>query len=166
MTDLEKLTFLETTKKEIESDGFAVTSFDFERPWGGFLVIDERQIEAFVKTYFPSLPPESIDFTAKLSPKILIVAPGKRLSWQYHDRRSEVWRVIKNSAGIVTSFTNTEGSLEQLALGTQVILQQGQRHRLVGVDTWGVLAEIWQHTNPQHPSNEEDIVRLQDDFGR
>jgi mannose-6-phosphate isomerase len=166
MTEVDKLTFLETTKKEIETDGFTISSYDFERPWGGFLVVDEGQIEAFVTKYFPSLPSESIDFDAKLSPKILIVAPGKRLSWQYHDRRSEVWRVIKNTAGIVTSFTNTEGSLEPLALGQQVILQQGQRHRLVGTNTWGVLAEIWQHTNPQHPSDEDDIIRLQDDFGR
>jgi len=29
-----------------------------------------------------------------------------------------------------------------------------------------LVAEIWQHTDPKHPSNEEDIVRLQDDFGR
>ena len=27
-------------KKEIESFGLSVVSHDFERPWGGFLVID------------------------------------------------------------------------------------------------------------------------------
>jgi hypothetical protein len=40
------------------------------------------------------------------------------------------------------------------------------RHRLVGLGDWGVLAEIWQHTDLQNPSDEEDIVRLQDDYGR
>jgi hypothetical protein len=29
-----------------------------------------------------------------------------------------------------------------------------------------MVAEIWQHTDPNHPSDEDDIVRLQDDFGR
>ena len=34
-------------KKEIESFGFKVVSHDFERPWGGFLVIDESQAQDF-----------------------------------------------------------------------------------------------------------------------
>jgi len=34
-----------------------------------------------------------------------------------------------------------------------------------GIDGWGVVAEIWQHT-ASNPSDEEDIERLQDDFGR
>lgn len=45
-------------------------------------------------------------------------------------------------------------------------LKQGERHRLVGVDEWGIVAEIWQHTDAAHPSDEDDIVRVQDDFGR
>ncbi|MDB4202727.1 hypothetical protein N9763_07005 [Polaribacter sp.] len=32
-------------KKEIESFGFSVVSHDFERPWGEFLVIDEKHEE-------------------------------------------------------------------------------------------------------------------------
>ena len=31
---------------------------------------------------------------------------------------------------------------------------------------FAVVAEIWQHTDPEHPSDEDDIIRLQDDFGR
>jgi mannose-6-phosphate isomerase len=34
-------------KKEIESFGFKVVSYDFERPWGGFLIIDELQTQEF-----------------------------------------------------------------------------------------------------------------------
>jgi hypothetical protein len=37
---------------------------------------------------------------------------------------------------------------------------------LIGLDQQALVAEIWQHTDPKNPSNEEDIVRLQDDFGR
>jgi hypothetical protein len=36
----------------------------------------------------------------------------------------------------------------------------------VGLQGWGVLAEIWQHTDAGQPSDEDDIVRVQDDFGR
>tara|TARA_B110000114_G_scaffold28844_1_gene29343 strand:+ start:62 stop:202 length:141 start_codon:yes stop_codon:yes gene_type:complete len=35
-------------KKEIESYGFNIDSLDFERPWGGFLVIDETQHKIFL----------------------------------------------------------------------------------------------------------------------
>jgi hypothetical protein len=47
-----------------------------------------------------------------------------------------------------------------------VSLQQGERHRLIGTQGWGVVAEIWMHTDPNHPSGEADIVRLQDDYSR
>jgi hypothetical protein len=30
----------------------------------------------------------------------------------------------------------------------------------------GIVAEIWMHTDENHPSDEEDIVRLEDDFAR
>ena len=50
--------------------------------------------------------------------------------------------------------------------GDQIILKQGERHRLIGLDDYGVVAEIWQHTEKNNPSDEEDIVRVQDDFGR
>ena len=42
---------------------------------------------------------------------------------------------------------------------------QGVRHRLIGLDDYAVVAEIWQHTD-KIPSDEEDIIRVQDDFGR
>ena len=50
--------------------------------------------------------------------------------------------------------------------GETIVLAKGERHRLIGLDTFGIVAEIWQHTDSQHPSDEDDIVRLQDDFGR
>jgi len=37
---------------------------------------------------------------------------------------------------------------------------------LVGLDADAIIAEIWQHTDAANPSNEDDIVRVQDDFGR
>ena len=50
--------------------------------------------------------------------------------------------------------------------GDQIIIEQGERHRLIGLDDHCLVAEIWQHTDAENPSDEADIVRVQDDFGR
>ena len=50
--------------------------------------------------------------------------------------------------------------------GDQIILQQGERYRLIGLDDQSIVFEIWQHTDSDHPSDVEDIIRVQDDFGR
>ena len=100
-----------------------------------------------------------------MSPKILIVKPNSKLSWQYHNRRVEIWQVYKGLVGVVQSDTNIENELKNYMPGDQIKLSQGERHRLVGLADFGVVAEIWQHTD-QVPSNEEDIIRVQDDYGR
>ena len=102
----------------------------------------------------------------KLSPKILIVKPNARLSWQYHHRRAEIWRVYKGECGIIRSKTDKENEMKTYVEGDQIKLKQGERHRLIGLDDYCLVAEIWQHTDINNPSNEEDIVRVQDDFGR
>ena len=153
-------------KKEIESLGFLVISNDFERPWGGFLVIDEKQAQEFSNKFFKGLDVNTLKIGGKLSPKILIVKPAARLSWQYHNRRAEIWQVYKGSAGIIRSNSDVENEMKVFNEGDQIILQQGERHRLIGLDDYCVVAEIWQHTDGNFPSDEEDIIRVQDDFGR
>jgi mannose-6-phosphate isomerase len=133
---------------------------------GWFFVIAEEQAQAFAYRYFEGLEVSSLKISDKLSPKILVVAPQKRLSWQYHHRRAEIWRVIQGQAGIKRSLNDTEGELEILNVGDTITLQQGERHRLIGLEDYAVIAEIWQHTDVNHPSDEDDIVRVQDDFGR
>jgi len=153
-------------KNKIQSLGFSVVSKNFERPWGGFLVIDESQAQEFSNKFFKSLDVNTLKIGGKLSPKILIVKPGARLSWQYHNRRAEIWQVYKGSAGIIRSDSDLENGMKVYNEGDQIVLQQGERHRLIGLDDYCVVAEIWQHTDVNHPSNEEDIIRVQDDFGR
>lgn len=161
-----KMEIFETVEQYVESKGFTIVDKDDQRPWGGFLVIDEDQSEQFITTFFPSLIVDDFKGFDKLSPKILLVAPDKRLSWQYHHRRAEIWRVIGGTAGVVTSETDEQKPVQKLSLGESISLKQGERHRLVGLDQWGILAEIWKHTDPENPSDEEDIVRVEDDFGR
>ena len=150
----------------IDEQGFTVVSKDHARPWGGFFVLEESEAPKFISTFFPHLSLEDFAGYEKLSPKILVVAPNKRLSWQYHHRRAEIWRVISGEAAVATSLTDVEAEKHSLSEGELVRLSQGQRHRLIGLRQWGVIAEIWQHTDANHPSDEEDIVRVQDDFGR
>ena len=155
-----------TIEALLAEQGFSIDRKDFDRPWGGFFVIEEEQAAAFSSRYFPDSDFGDLVGDRKVSPKILVVAPEQRLSWQYHHRRSEVWRVVGGSVGIVRSETDEQGELEKLKEGDLVVLAKGERHRLVGLEGFGIVAEIWQHTDPENPSNEDDIVRLQDDFGR
>lgn len=143
-----------------------VISKDDKRPWGGFLVIEETEAEKFIHTFFPEFKKSDLEISGKLSPKILLVAPDKRLSWQYHHRRAEIWKLIEGSAKVITSDDDKEKEITLLKPGNIITLKQGERHRLIGTHEWGIVAEIWQHTDAKNPSNEEDIVRLQDDFGR
>jgi mannose-6-phosphate isomerase len=162
----EKQTVLSNVESYLRDLNFKVVDKDFTRPWGGFFVLDETQAAAFASLYFPGIEVDSLKIGGKLSPKILMVQPNKRLSWQYHHRRAEIWKLVGGTAGIVTSETDKEGPVKTLALEEIVRLNQGQRHRLVGLDGWGMIAEIWQHTDKNKPSDESDIVRVQDDFGR
>ena len=159
-------TIFERTQQDLVEAGFDIERKDLERPWGGFFVINESQAKAFTEKYFPDLDAADLIEGRKVSPKILLVAPNKRLSWQYHHRRAEVWRVVEGTVGIIRSDTDKLGKLLTYNKGDTVVLAKGERHRLVGLETWGKIAEIWQHTDPAYPSDENDIVRLQDDFGR
>ncbi len=88
--------------------------------------------------------------------KILRVAEGKRLSLQLHRRRSEFWRVIAGS-GIVTV-----GEEERPArAGDEFEIPALTKHRLKGGSGGISVLEI-----AQGDFDENDIVRIEDDFGR
>jgi len=161
-----ELTIFQRIEEDIKSYGLTVASFDFERPWGGFFVIDEDQAQEFANVYFEGFDVNKLRVSGKLSPKILLVKPGSRLSWQYHHRRAETWKVIDGPVGIVISSDDTEREMTKYQNGDILVLQQGERHRLIGLDNWGVVAEFWQHTDYSNPSDEDDIVRVQDDYSR
>jgi mannose-6-phosphate isomerase len=145
---------------------FSIVQQDENRPWGGYFVIDEKQAALFAQHYFPDENFDDNRSGQRLSPKILMVAPGKRLSWQYHNRRAEIWKSVGGPVQVATSDTDEEELRHTLHKGEIIHLRQGERHRLIGTDQWGIVAEIWVHTDPAHPSDEDDIIRLQDDFGR
>lgn len=153
------------TKNYLDSLSIRIDKIDDTRPWGGFFVIDEEDATVFIDKFFPEVDKIELQ-KGKLSPKILLVAPEKKLSWQYHFRRAEIWKLIKGEAAISRSETDEENPSTILSMGELIKLKQGERHRLIGLKEWGVVAEIWMHTDPENPSDEEDIVRINDEFGR
>ena len=150
----------------LSNNNLNIISKDIERPWGGFYVIDEKQSQSFSDLFFNNLDVSKLSLSGKLSPKILVIKPKKRLSWQYHHRRSEIWSVIKGGIIVSKSDDDTEKNEIILSKGDQIEIAKEERHRIIGTDKYALVAEIWIHTDKDNPSDEEDIVRVQDDFDR
>ena len=115
-----------------------MTSNHDERPWGSFLVLDEAP-----------------DFKVKR----ITVTPGKRLSYQRHARRAEHWLVV-HGAGRVT----LEGEEFDVLPGTAVDVPVGAAHRIANTGTTQSLTFIEVQRGDYF--GEDDIVRLNDDYGR
>ena len=105
----EKPEVFASVEKYLTDNGFKIAAKDFSRPWGGFFVLDESQAQKFGQLYFPNVELSTLRISGKLSPKILMVQANKRLSWQYHFRRAEIWKLVAGTAGVVTSDTDEEG---------------------------------------------------------
>jgi mannose-6-phosphate isomerase len=108
-----------------------------ERPWGRYAVLSDE---------------------ASHKVKRIEVLPGKRLSYQRHARRSEHWFVVSGEGVVVL-----DGAERSVGPGSAVDVPAGTAHRIEnrgGVDL--VFVEV------QHGQyfGEDDIVRLEDDFGR
>jgi mannose-6-phosphate isomerase-like protein (cupin superfamily) len=109
-----------------------------ERPWGNYTVLDDEAADHKVKR--------------------IVVTPGKRLSYQKHAHRSEHWFVVSGVATVIL-----DGAEHQLAPGESIDIAVGAAHRCENRgDAPVVFIEV------QHGTyfGEDDIVRLEDDFGR
>lgn len=153
----------------LEEAGYEVAIRNYDKPWGGFNQLANDTADRFIEEFFPGLSPVDARLgnpDSELSPKILAVAPEQRLSWQYHDRRAERWAYL-NSGGYHKSLTDEQGELQQADAGEVVQFACGERHRLVGaLGHFTLVAEIWQHVDSGELSDEEDIVRVEDDYRR
>lgn len=108
-----------------------------ERPWGSFTVLDEG---------------------AGYKVKRIEVLPGKRLSYQKHARRAEHWFVTQGTAKVTL-----DGAEILLTPGQYVDIAIGAAHR---VENPGEENVIFIEVQRGAYLGEDDIVRLQDDFGR
>lgn len=153
-----------------KNTGYTVADINGAKPWGGYIRFDYGDGDRFVAEFFPGVNPLEARLgnpEAELSPKFLLVMPGERLSWQVHERRAERWAFITRGAYYKSHDPDDMGDLVIANPGDTVQFEAGECHRLVGDNTNVTLvAEIWQHTDSESLSNEEDITRLQDDYDR
>jgi mannose-6-phosphate isomerase len=108
-----------------------------ERPWGSYEVLVDA-------------PDHKV--------KQIVVKPGKRLSYQKHARRSEHWFIVRGN-GTVT----LNDAAVPVAPGTAVDLALGASHRIENTGSEDLVFVEVQHGEY---FGEDDIVRLEDDFGR
>ncbi|NTW61862.1 phosphoheptose isomerase [Candidatus Saccharibacteria bacterium] len=154
----------------IAESGYTVTELNDEKPWGAYYRFGDGDEERFLDEFFPGLGLENGvmgEESCGLSLKILLVSPGSQsLSWQYHNRRKEVWAYI-TEGGYRRSMSDEESELFTAISGDVIQFEPQERHRLVGNSTqYTIVAEVWQHTDPNRLSDEDDIVRVKDDYNR
>ena len=150
---------------EAEGFGLEVVDQDFKRPWGGFLRFSEDCLPAFFDAYWQGV--DTGKAHGRRDPKVLLVAPAQRLSLQLHHRRSELWRVLDGPVLVIHGPDQNNLQEDVLFTGDVIHLDCGEMHRLAGnLTSWGRVAEIWEHVDPNDPSDESDIIRAQDDYAR
>jgi mannose-6-phosphate isomerase len=108
-----------------------------ERPWGNFTVLDDAEDHKV---------------------KRMVVRPGKRLSYQRHERRSEHWFVVQGHARVVVN-----GSERELTTGMALDIPVTVAHR---IENDGPTDLVFIEVQHGEYFGEDDIVRLEDDFGR
>tara|TARA_B100001093_G_C26356193_1_gene812437 strand:- start:58 stop:408 length:351 start_codon:yes stop_codon:yes gene_type:complete len=108
-----------------------------KRPWGRFLVIHDQP-------------------TYKL--KRIEVDPGKRLSYQFHNKRSEAWTIV-DGVGCIT----IDGLEKDYLKGDTVLIPLGAKHR---IENKGTEKLIFIEVQTGSYFGEDDIVRVEDDYNR
>ena len=114
------------------------TSPKFDRrPWGSFTVLDEGD---------------------NFKVKRIEVLPGKRLSYQKHSQRAEHWVVVQGTAKATLDAREII-----VSVGEAIDIGVGVAHR---VENPGSDLLVFIEVQRGSYLGEDDIVRLQDDFGR
>lgn len=167
--NIEKAHYIEIIVNAINNSSYTLCELNDKKPWGAYFRMENSDANDFIYEFFPGLDPVEARFGvagAELSPKFLLVSAGARLSWQYHERRAERWSFI--TPGLYCrSSDDSENDQQAAKKGDVVQFQTGERHRLIGQDdAYTLVAEIWQHTNPTQLSDEDDIIRISDDYSR
>ena len=96
--------------------------------------------------------------TSQLIAKTYEVDPGGRLSYQYHNKRSESWTIV-DGEGIIT----INGKVIVCSKGETILISQGAKHRIENrSEKKVVFIEVQTGTY----FGEDDIVRVEDDYNR
>lgn len=101
---------------------------------------------------------ENLSESSSHKVKRIVVTEGKRLSYQKHKKRSEHWVIVTGSA-IVT----LDGNDIKLSSGESIDIPKGASHRIAN-ETGSPLVFI--EVQMGEYFGEDDIIRMEDDFGR
>ena len=90
--------------------------------------------------------------------KRITVLPGQRLSLQYHHHRSEHWTMVEGEAEV-----EIDGAVHRLGFGEHVHIPLGAKHR---IRNGGAAPLVFVEVQVGELLDENDIVRVSDDYGR
>lgn len=164
----DKRKILKDIKEEYLKKDITVEEINEEKPWGAYYRVANKCASEFIRFYFDDFTAEKIVLEGEVSPKLLVFEPGNYISLQYHQRRAEVWKVISGKLLASMSNDNNPGEWKEYSAGEVISYGPFIRHK-AGAPSgteWTIVAEIWQHTDSSNLSDENDIVRVQDDYGR
>ena len=109
------------------------------RPWGTYTVLEDAEAEGF-------------------KVKRITVQPGHRLSYQRHAQRAEHWFVVAGTATVTL-----DDVVQEVPAGQAIDIAVGTAHRVENRSDEPLLfVEVQQGGY----LGEDDIVRLDDDYGR
>lgn len=148
---------------KLEELGFDTKEINISKPWGGYITFHAKDTEAFIEAFYENSD-LNVEKYHNLSPKLLIVRPNAELSWQYHNRRREIWRFL--TPGLFVISDNLDN--KQKANKDHILyIDNKEKHKLIGHnDKSTIVAELWDHDNPDDLSDEDDIIRIKDIYGR
>ena len=90
--------------------------------------------------------------------KRIEVDPGGRLSYQYHNKRSEAWTMVEG-VGTIT----LDGKIQDYSKGETVLISQGVKHR---IENKGTQKVVFIEVQTGSYFGKDDIVRIEDDYNR
>jgi mannose-6-phosphate isomerase len=133
------MTFQNQRDLQIQGDPMSDHDGEYsERPWGNYTVLSEDASDHKVKR--------------------IVVHPGKRLSYQRHSQRAEHWFIVSGTAQVTLN-----GTVSTLQAGQAIDIPREGDHRIANEGTQDVVFIEVQHGTY---FGEDDIVRLEDDYGR
>jgi len=107
------------------------------RPWGRYEILQESDSHKV---------------------KCIWVLPGKRLSYQRHQKRAEHWFIVSGNALVTVN-----GNEKTMSAGDTVDIAIGDLHRIANI---GVDDVVFIEVQSGSYFGEDDIERIEDDFGR
>tara|TARA_R110000824_G_scaffold195638_1_gene378487 strand:+ start:1246 stop:1767 length:522 start_codon:yes stop_codon:yes gene_type:complete len=109
-----------------------------ERPWGNFKILLD---------------------TPYTKVKRITVNPNARLSLQYHNHRSEVWTIVSGYGKAQVGESN-----KRVKTGSVIEISAGEEHRAIASEVGMTFIEV--QLSDSKNFSEDDIVRIEDDYGR